>query len=73
MDLRPDANGPTEDKMLEYSILALALTLYMLPSVIAALRDHPSAGGIFVINLFLGWIGLGWVIALAWSLSSVRA
>ena len=42
---------------------------YFIPSLIAGFRNHRSAGSIFVINLFLGWTFLGWVIALAMSVS----
>lgn len=44
--------------------------LYFVPAVIAFVRCHRNANSIFVINLFLGWTLLGWVIALAWSVSS---
>lgn len=38
---------------------------YLLPAVVAAIRKVPNAGSVFVINLFLGWTVIGWVIALA--------
>ncbi|MBF5094709.1 superinfection immunity protein [Azospirillum sp. INR13] len=47
----------------------IALVLYLIPTWIAAARNHSSAAGVFVINLFLGWTFLGWVVALAWSVS----
>ena len=53
-----------------HALLVLAfLAFYFLPTWIAQRRDHPSTGGIFVINLLLGLTGLGWIFALAWSLS----
>lgn len=51
-------------------IWILAACAYLLPTAIALLRGHPSTGGIFIINLFLGWTFLAWIIALAWSMSS---
>lgn len=36
-------------------ILALALVIYFLPAIVADKRKHPSAGGIMVLNLLLGW------------------
>lgn len=45
----------------------VCLILYFLPTIIAALRSHPSAGAIFAVNLFLGWTFIGWVLALIWS------
>jgi RsiW-degrading membrane proteinase PrsW (M82 family) len=46
---------------------AVAFVLYFLPTIIAAKRHHPNDAAIFVVNLFLGWTFLGWVVALAWS------
>jgi hypothetical protein len=44
--------------------------LYFIPFIIAHENHHRNAAPIFVINLFLGWTLLGWVGALAWSLTS---
>jgi hypothetical protein len=51
-------------------ILGIAFVVYFLPSFIAGLRDHRQNGAIFIVNLFLGWTFIGWVIALAWSFTS---
>jgi len=51
-------------------ILAMAL-VYFLPTIVAASRQHQNGLPIFVVNLFLGWSLIGWVIALAWSLTAV--
>lgn len=48
-------------------MLALLFVLYFLPSFIAAGRGHNSRGSIFVVNLFLGWTFIVWVLCLAWS------
>ena len=53
-------------------LITLASVLYFLPSVIAARRHHHNAGAIVVLNLFLGWTFLGWVLALVWSVSAKR-
>ncbi len=49
-------------------LVLLFLGIYFLPTWIAQHRNHPSTGGIFVLNLLLGLTGLGWVFALVWSL-----
>lgn len=49
------------------------VTFYLLPTMIAYMRKHPNAAPIFVVNLFLGWTLLGWVITLAWSLFRLPA
>lgn len=43
--------------------------LYLLPAIVAVARRHRSAGGIIVVDILLGWTILGWVAALAWSVS----
>jgi hypothetical protein len=50
----------------------VATLLYFLPTVIAFIRGHHSRLGIFLLNFFLGWSGLGWIIAFVWSLAPVR-
>jgi hypothetical protein len=49
----------------------IVLALYFLPSMIAGMGKvkHPNANSIFVVNLFLGWTFIGWVVALAWALT----
>lgn len=48
-------------------LLILLLALYFLPSIIASSRRHRAIGSIVVINAFLGWTFLGWVLCLAWA------
>jgi hypothetical protein len=45
--------------------LAFLILLYFLPAIIG--RDKHDAAGIFLLNLFLGWTVIGWVIALIWA------
>lgn len=55
------------------SIAVGCVFVYFLPYFVASHRKHPSAGAIFVVDLFLGWTFLGWVAALAWSLTGIPA
>jgi hypothetical protein len=41
----------------------------MLPAGIGIIRGRSNAGAIFVLNLFLGWTLIGWVIALVWAVA----
>lgn len=50
-------------------ILIALVGLYFLPSIIAFSR-HQQEGMVFVINFFLGWTLVGWVVALAISAGS---
>ncbi len=52
-----------------FLILGISIILYMLPSLISSQRGHPQRNSILVVNLFLGWTVLAWVICLAWSVS----
>lgn len=52
-----------------FIFVVLALSFYFLPTIIAVRRKKKNTGSIAVVNLFLGVTALGWVIALAWSLS----
>jgi hypothetical protein len=50
----------------------ICLALYFLPTIVAALRSHPSAGGIFAVNFFFGWTFIGWIISLVWAASDAN-
>lgn len=48
--------------------VACVPVLYMLPSIEAWMRRHPSLQSIMVLNLLLGWTVVGWVVSAAWAL-----
>jgi len=41
--------------------------LYFLPTIVASADGHRNAFAIFILNLLLGWMLIGWVIALIWA------
>ena len=43
----------------------IGLLLYFVPTVIAFVRRVPNSISVLVVNLFLGWSLIGWVVALA--------
>lgn len=47
--------------------IIIGLTIYFTPSAIAFNRDHPQRTAILILNLFLGWTLVFWVIALVWA------
>jgi hypothetical protein len=53
--------------MLLIICLVLGVIFYFLPAFIASSKKHPNAMAIAVLDLFLGWTFLGWVIALVWA------
>ena len=51
-------------------IFVFLLFMYFVPWVVAGVRGHPQQNSIMVLNLFLGWTFIGWVIALIWAVSA---
>ena len=41
--------------------------LYMLPTIEAWLKSHPNLTSIALVNIFLGWTLIGWVVAIVWA------
>ena len=52
---------------LDIVLLSLCLAIYLLPLFIATVIDHKNRIAIGLLNLFLGWTGLGWLGALVWA------
>ena len=50
--------------------LIFAIGLYFLPAIIAAARRTHNSTGILLLNIFLGWTGIGWIFALVMALCS---
>lgn len=48
-------------------LIYLGLVIYFIPSLIAYRKNHANINQIFILNLLLGWIFIGWVIALIWA------
>lgn len=61
MTARP---GPSGAVVAIAWILAICTLFYLLPWAIAATRNKSNQGGIFVLNFFLGWSFIGWVVSL---------
>ncbi len=55
------------DSYLGFVLLWFAMLLYLLPSFMAAERQHRNTAPIILTNLIFGWTALGWIIALIWS------
>lgn len=62
--------------MLEYLaglgaiVIIISLISYFLPTVIAMLRGKSNTFAILLLNLFLGWTFIGWIVALVWSVTN---
>jgi hypothetical protein len=56
-----------------FILAAIVLPIAFLPSIIAFRKKHPNRWLILAVNGFLGPIGgLGWLLALAWSLKVIH-
>lgn len=50
--------------------LALMILSYWLPTLLAFHRHHRNRTAILLVNLFLGWTVIGWVVSLIWACTS---
>lgn len=46
-------------------LAVVLLILYIVPTIVALSRKVTNRGSVAIINIFLGWTFVGWVIALA--------
>ena len=53
--------------------LLFGIAMYFLPAIIAAARHTHNATGILLLNIFLGWTVVGWVVALLMAICSAPA
>lgn len=59
------AGGLVMGGAIHSSALLVVLALYFVPSIVAVARKVTHQGSVIVINVFLGWTFIGWVVALA--------
>lgn len=50
--------------VLGFAILIGGVLLYILPSLIASRRRLPELTQVVIVNIFLGWTFIGWIVAL---------
>ena len=46
--------------------------VYFLPTIVALLREKYDRVSIFLLNLFLGWTVIGWIVAMVWAFKNDR-
>lgn len=46
-------------------LIAAGFIAYWVPAIIALIRHVPAKGQVVMVNLFLGWTVIGWIVALA--------
>ena len=51
-------------------LVLIGLIVYFLPTFIAMSRGKANGtGGVFIVNLLLGWCVIGWFVAFIWACS----
>ncbi|MBN3761891.1 superinfection immunity protein [Burkholderia sp. Ac-20365] len=55
---------------MSFVIVAMGVTVYFTPSMIARRRMKQEAARVLLLNLFLGWTIAGWIAALSWATKS---
>lgn len=50
-----------------FPFFGFSFVMYFLPSLIALIRSKRDLTAIFLLNLFLGWSVIGWIVALVWA------
>lgn len=54
------------------AVIILFIIPYFLPSIIAMFRSKSNTLAIIMLNLFLGWTFIGWIVALIWAVTKDR-
>ncbi len=49
--------------------VVLFLTIYFTPTIVGFIRKKSNKMAILVLNFFLGWTLVGWVVALVWAVT----
>ena len=50
-----------------FHFFGFGFVMYFLPSIIALIKSKRDTLAIFLLNFFLGWTVIGWLVALIWA------
>lgn len=64
-------DDPTDTLPFVMAFVLGIFIFYVLPSIIAIYRKHPNVVPVVLINLFLGWTLIGWIVAIIWSATAI--
>jgi Superinfection immunity protein len=53
-----------------FPFFGFGFVMYFLPSIVALARSKRDIAGIILLNFFLGWTMIGWVVALVWAVKT---
>lgn len=67
--LATQSGTPPGEVIFSLAFLVAGLVLYITPSLVASYRRCDKLSPVVVVNLFLGWTVIGWIVALAMAVS----
>jgi hypothetical protein len=53
-----------------FPIFGIGFAMYFLPSIVAIARNKRDTTAILLLNIFLGWSVIGWIVALVWAVKT---
>lgn len=59
--------APILGTILMLMLIPVGAAIYFVPTIIAKKRQQKDFMSIFLLNLFLGWLLVGWVVSLVWA------
>jgi hypothetical protein len=65
MNLLATSTASTGSAALSLLAFAATVVFYFVPTIVAWARRVPGKGSVTVVNVFLGWTVIGWIVALA--------
>jgi hypothetical protein len=66
-------NQPWEDRLFVFPFVwgfpfgLFGLAIYLLPTIVVIARRKKNVIGPILVNVLLGWTGVGWIVALLWA------
>jgi hypothetical protein len=66
------AHKQTRLMFIEGVFIILIADLYIIPTIVAAVRRAPDMRVVILVNLFLGWTLIGWIVALGMARSTAK-
>lgn len=51
----------------QFAIIGIIISVYFFPTIVACINKKRNSSAILVLNFFLGWSLIGWVVALVWA------
>jgi hypothetical protein len=56
-----------------FIIIAILMPVYLAPSWIAWKKNHKQQDAIVILNIFGGWLIIGWIVAIVWAFTDQKS